>query len=93
VPDTRHSAPGGHAATVDCKGSAQVLEAISPLTGDARLKAAPSDEETPRATITALHLQLQQVAYAAMRAFEQDDQVDPKHRLVASQLESRGDAQ
>jgi hypothetical protein len=35
---------------------------------------------------------MQQVEYEAARAFEQDDQVDPKHGLVANQLESRWQA-
>jgi hypothetical protein len=35
---------------------------------------------------------MQQVEYEVARAFEQDDQVDPKHRLVANQLESRWNA-
>jgi DNA invertase Pin-like site-specific DNA recombinase len=79
-------------ATVDRKISEQVLEAISPLALEASLKAAQSYEEAQSDTIKALRLQIQQVDYEATRAFEQYDQVDPKHRLVASQLESRWNA-
>jgi DNA invertase Pin-like site-specific DNA recombinase len=79
-------------ATVDKQISKQVLEAISPLAVDASLKAAQSYEEAQRETTKALRLQIQQVEYEAARAFEQYDQVDPKHRLVANQLESRWNA-
>ena len=79
-------------ATVDKQISEQVLEAISPLALDASLKAAQSYEEAQRETTKALRLQIQQVEYEAARAFEQYDQVDPKHRLVANQLESRWNA-
>ena len=79
-------------ATVDKQISEQVLEAISPLALDASLKAAQSYEEAQRETTTALRRQIQQVEYEAARAFEQYDQVDPKHRLVADQLESRWNA-
>ena len=79
-------------ATVDKQISEQVLEAISPLALDASLKAAQAYEEAQRETTKALRLQIQQVEYEAARAFEQYDQVDPKHRLVANQLESRWNA-
>jgi hypothetical protein len=79
-------------ATVEKPISKQVLEAISPLAVDASLKAAQSYEEAQRETTKALRLQIQQVESEAARAFEQYDQVDPKHRLVANQLESRWQA-
>ena len=76
-------------ATVDKKISEQVLEAISPLTLEASIQAAQSYENYRSDHIQCLQLQIQQVEYEAMRAFEQYDQVDPRYRLVASQLESR----
>ena len=79
-------------ATVDKQISEQVLETISPLTLEASLQAAQSYEAAQRETTQALRLQIQQVEYEAARAFEQYDQVDPKHRLVTSQLESRWNA-
>jgi hypothetical protein len=88
------SAGGGYCigfggASVDKKISEQVLEAISPLTLEASIQAAQSYENHHSDQIKCLQLQIQQVEYEAMRAFEQYDQVDPRHRLVASQLESR----
>jgi len=74
---------------VDKKLSEQVLEAISPLTLEASIQAAQSYENHRSDHIKFLQLQIQQVEYEAMRAFEQYDQVDPRYRLVASQLESR----
>lgn len=79
-------------ATVDTRISEQVLETISPLTLEASLQAAQSYEAAQRETTQALRLQIQQVEYEAARAFEQFDQVDPRNRLVANQLESRWNA-
>jgi Recombinase zinc beta ribbon domain len=79
-------------ATVEKQISAQILEAISPLTFEASLKAAQSYEVAQRDTTQALRLQMQQVEYEVARAFEQYDQVAPKHRLVAGHLESRWNA-
>jgi len=79
-------------ATVDKQISTQILEAIRPLSIEASLKAAQSYEAAQRDTTQALHLQMQQVEYEVARAFEQYNQVDPKHRLVANQLESRWNA-
>jgi len=45
-----------------------------------------------RETTQALRVQMQQVEYEAARAFAQDDQAAPKHRLVTSQLASRWQA-
>jgi DNA invertase Pin-like site-specific DNA recombinase len=79
-------------ATVDKQISAHILEAISPLALEASLKAAQSYEAAQRDTTQALRLQRQQVEYEVARAFEQYEQVAPKHRLVANQLESRWNA-
>ena len=80
-------------ASIDKQISEQVLETISPLTLEASRQAAQSYEAAQRETTHALRLQMQQVEDEAARAFAQDDQAAPKHRVVTSQLESRWNAQ
>ncbi len=54
-----------------------ILEAVQ------RLKEKNDDKRN------ALARQLEQLEYEERRAFEQYDEVDPRNRLVASELESR----
>jgi hypothetical protein len=75
--------------TVDRRFSEELLEAISPWGLQASLEAierlsAGEDEQRQ-----ALARQLQQLEYEAQRAFEQYDEADPRHRLVAVELERR----
>lgn len=75
--------------TVDQRFGREVLEAISPLGVKASLAAieALSTRESERAG--ALRRQLEELEYQTRRAREQYDAVDPRHRLVAQELERR----
>jgi hypothetical protein len=76
-------------ALVDKRFAAELLQVISPLGAAAslaaldRLGCAQGDQRQ------LLARQLEQAEYEALRAFEQYDQVDPRHRLVAADLEQR----
>ncbi len=75
--------------TVDKRFSEELLKVISPLGIKAGLEAirilkAKNDEK-----YCVLQSQLQQSEYEAVKAFEQYDEVDPRNRLVAEELESR----
>jgi DNA invertase Pin-like site-specific DNA recombinase len=76
-------------AFVDRRFSQELLRVISPLGVQASLEAieqlTASQEERRRA----LSLQLEQLEYEAHRAFEQYNEVDPRNRLVADELERR----
>jgi DNA invertase Pin-like site-specific DNA recombinase len=76
-------------ATVDKHFEAELLKVISPLGAEASLEALDrlccENEDQQQA----LASQLEQAEYEAMRAFEQYDQVDPRNRLVAADLEQR----
>jgi DNA invertase Pin-like site-specific DNA recombinase len=78
---------GGRA--VDQRFSAELLHVLSPLGMQASVAAidrvGSGDEERK----DALRLQLEQLEYEARRAFEQYDEVDPRNRLVAAELERR----
>ncbi|MGD8848031.1 MAG: recombinase family protein [Desulfobacteraceae bacterium] len=76
-------------ATVDRRFSDEILKVVSPfgvrasLAALDRLKAKNDDRRS------ALERQIQQVEYEARRAFEQYNEVDPRNRLVAQELERR----
>ncbi len=76
-------------ATVDKHFGAELLKVISPLGAEASLEAIDrlccENEDQQQAFAS----QLEQAEYEAMRAFEQYDQVDPRNRLVADDLEKR----
>ena len=79
-------------AGVDRRFSQELLKVLSPLGMRASLAAIErlcSREQEQR---QALQRQLEQLEYEARRAFEQYDEVDPRHRLVAAELESRWNA-
>jgi len=76
-------------ATVDRRFSQELLEAISPLGIEASLEAVERLEGAQGEQRTALGRRLQQLEYEAERAFEQYNEVDPRNRLVAAQLEQR----
>jgi DNA invertase Pin-like site-specific DNA recombinase len=80
---------GVGAAPLHRRFSEELLGALSPLGVEASLAALDRfalDREDQR---RALDKQLQQVEYEANRAFEQYNEVDPRNRLVAAQLERR----
>jgi len=76
-------------ATVDKCFSAELLKVISPLGVQASVEALDrlccEHDDQQRAFAR----QLEQAEYEAIRAFEQYDQVDPRNRLVAADLEER----
>ena len=78
---------GGRRA--DVRFGEEVLRALSPLGLRASVEAAVElgrgDEEKEKA----LGRQVEQLDYEARRAFEQYNEVDPRNRLVASELERR----
>lgn len=77
---------------VDRRIAEEVLQAISPLGLEASLKAIDRltcDEDDRRQL---LMRRLEQMEYDARRAFEQYNEVDPRNRLVAAQLERRWNA-
>lgn len=74
---------------VDQRFGDALLEVISPLGVEARLAAIEQFDKQDAARRRALEHKLQQVEYEARRAFEQYDEVDPRRRLVAEELERR----
>ncbi len=74
---------------VDRRLSEELLQVISPLGMEASLKAlddlSTSDDERQQL----LSRQLEQLEWEALRAFEQYNEVDPRNRLVAAELERR----
>jgi DNA invertase Pin-like site-specific DNA recombinase len=76
-------------STVDKRFSREILEAISPLGLEASLQAMDQLSEGERDQEQALRRQLQELEYETRRAREQYDAVDPRHRLVAQELERR----
>jgi DNA invertase Pin-like site-specific DNA recombinase len=76
-------------ATVDRRFADELLRILSPLGIRASLEAldrVSRDQDDQR---RAMQLQVQQLEYAAARAFEQYNAVDARNRLVASELERR----
>jgi len=76
-------------STVDRRFSEELLNVISPLGMKASLEAierlkAKNDERQQT-----LRRQLQQAEFEQRKAFEQYDEVDPRNRLVAAELEKR----
>jgi hypothetical protein len=69
----------------------QILAAISPLGIEASVRAIENLRSRHEDQVRAAELELEQLDYAVQRAFEQYDQVDPRNRLVAQELESRWD--
>jgi DNA invertase Pin-like site-specific DNA recombinase len=79
----------GFGGSVDRKFSDELLAVISPLGVRASLQALDQCCQSDDERRTALRLQLKQAEYEAARAFEQYDEVDPRNRLVATDLEAR----
>jgi DNA invertase Pin-like site-specific DNA recombinase len=78
---------GGH--KVDRRFSEEILQVLSPLGIEASLRATEELRSQHEDRVQALSLELEQLDYEARRAFEQYDQVDPRNRLVAAELEHR----
>ena len=76
-------------ATVDRRVAEEVLRVISPLGVEASLEAMERIQRAGDERRRALQRQLEQLEYEARRAFEQYDEVDPRNRLVAEELERR----
>ena len=74
---------------VDARVSAELLEALSPLGLEGSLEAIKRLKEEQGAQRSVLDKQLQHLEWEAQRAFEQYDEVDPRNRMVASELERR----
>lgn len=77
---------------VDQRFSAELLKVISPMGTRASLEALEHRSQPAAAVRQALERQLEEAEYAARRAHEQYDEVDPRNRLVAAQLEQRWNA-
>ena len=77
---------------VDRRIAEEILQVISPLGIEASLQAIDRlarDEDDRRQVLTR---RLQQLEFDAQRAFEQYNEVDPRNRLVAAELERRWNA-
>ncbi len=74
---------------VDRRFSEDLIKVISPLGIQASLEAIRRLKEENDEKRNALIKQLQQLEYEAVRAFEQYNEVDPRNRLVAAELEQR----
>ncbi len=80
---------GFGAVLVDRRFAQEVLKAISPLGVRASLAAIESLTDRKDEAREALERQLEECEYEVRRAFEQYDEVDPRNRLVAAELERR----
>jgi hypothetical protein len=80
---------GFGASTVDRRFAEKILEVISPLGISASLEAARQLAAKGGQRRAMVANQLEQARYEERRAHEQFDQVDPRHRLVATELERR----
>jgi DNA invertase Pin-like site-specific DNA recombinase len=74
---------------VDKRIAEELLRVLSPLGMRASLAALDQIENVADERQGVLQTQLQQFEYEAQRAFEQYDQMDPRNRLVAGELERR----
>jgi hypothetical protein len=79
----------GFGGSVDRRFSEELLAVISPLGLRASVQALDQCSQVDDERRTAVSLQLKQAEYEAARAFEQYNEVDPRNRLVANELESR----
>jgi DNA invertase Pin-like site-specific DNA recombinase len=77
---------------LDRQLSSEVVRVLSPLGIDASLRAAEQLESRGGERRGALQRQCTQLEYEVTRAFEQYNEVDPRNRLVAAELERRWNA-
>ncbi len=78
--------------TVDRQFSRELLNVLSPLGLRGVLAALDRMRATDKRQSQALQRQFEQLDYEAARAFEQYNEVDPRNRLVAAELECRWNA-
>lgn len=83
---------GFGSSKVDQRFSKELLEVLSPLGVRASLRAIERLSAKDDEARGALRRQLEQLAYEGRRAFEQYNEVDPRNRLVAGELERRWNA-
>ena len=76
-------------STVDRRFSQELLQVLSPLGVQASVKALSQQRSTQTEQGQALRPQLEQLEYEAARACDQYNQANPRHRLVAAELERR----
>ena len=79
-------------AGVDRRFAQELLTVLTPLGIEASLVAAERLGDQERTQRQALSNKRAQLDYEAKRAFEQFNEVDPRHRLVADELERRWNA-
>jgi hypothetical protein len=79
-------------AGVDRRFTQELLRVISPLGLQASLEAIESLNQREHEQRQTLEYKLEQLQYEAQRAFEQYNEVDPRYRLVAAELERRWNA-
>ena len=77
---------------MDQRFSEELLTALSPLGVRASLSAMERLSARDDEVAETLRRQLEQLEYEARRAFEQYNEVDPRNRLVAGELERRWNA-
>jgi DNA invertase Pin-like site-specific DNA recombinase len=80
---------GFDGSLVDRRFSKEILKVISPYGIEAGIRAAQMICGRDDEQIRLLEQKLKQVEYEERRAFEQYNEVDPRHRLVAEELEKR----
>lgn len=76
-------------ATVDRRFSRELLNVLSPMGLRGALEALDRMHSDGEGQAQALQRQIEQLDYEAARAFEQYNEVDPRNRLVAAELERR----
>ena len=76
-------------ATVDRHFGQELMKVVSPLGMRAALEAIDRRRSGEQERRQAMARQLEQVEYEVKRAFEQYNEVDPRNRLVAEELERR----
>jgi DNA invertase Pin-like site-specific DNA recombinase len=76
-------------STVDRRFSEEILKVLSPLGVRASLEAMKRLNSENNDQRGAMERQIQQMQYEVKRAFEQYNEVDPRNRLVAGELERR----
>jgi hypothetical protein len=74
---------------VDRRLEEEILRALAPQGLRASVEAAARMESEDDDRKSAIERQIEQLEYEARRAFEQYDEVDPRRRLVADELERR----
>lgn len=79
-------------AGVDRRFTQELLRVISPVGLQASLEAVEGIKQREHEQRQTLEHKLAQLQYEAQRAFEQYNEVDPRHRLVAAELERRWNA-